>query len=137
MERRMTQWLCDTNIISEEMKPGPEMAVSRWLQKRDLIHISAITVDEIIYGLNLRRMQKRILWFQKLLEERCVVLDVTPEIAQRAGNIRAELGRKGTTREQSDMLIAATAWAHGLTLATRNTRDFEGTGIALFNPFEG
>ena len=137
MERRMTLWLCDTNIISEEMKPRPEMAVSRWLQEKDLIHISAITVDEITYGLNLRRMQKRILWFQKLLQERCIVLDVTTEIAQRAGNTRAELGRKGATREQSDMLIAATAWVHGLTLATRNTRDFEGTGIALFNPFEG
>jgi len=132
----MTQWFCDTNIISEEMKPRPNMAVSRWLQEKDLIHISAITVDEMTYGLHLRRMQKRILWFKKLLKERCIVLDVTIEIAQRAGNIRAELGRNGITREQADMLIAATAWAHGLTLATRNTRDFEGTGIALFNPFE-
>lgn len=132
----MTQWLCDTNIISEEMKPRPDMAVNRWLQEKELIHVSAITVDEITYGLHLRRMQKRILWFEKLLKERCIVLDVTTEIAERAGNIRAELGRNGITREQPDMLIAATARAHGLTLATRNTRDFEGTGIALFNPFE-
>lgn len=133
----MKQWLCDTNIISEEMKPRPDMAVNRWLQEKERIHVSAITVDEITYGLHLRRMQMRILWFEKLLEECCIVLDVTTEIAERAGNIRAELSRNGITRSQPDMLIAATAWAHGLTLATRNTRDFEGTGIALFNPFEG
>lgn len=133
----MTQWLCDTNIISEEMRPRPDAAVSAWLLEKELIHISAITVDEITYGLRLRRMQKRALWFEKLLRERCVVLDVTIEIAQRAGNIRAELGHKGQTRSQPDMLIAATARVHGLTLATRNTRDFEGTGIAVFNPFEG
>lgn len=133
----MKQWLCDTNIISEEMKPRPDMAVNRWLQEKERIHLSAITVDEITYGLHLRRMQKRILWFEKLLKECCIVLDVTTEIAERAGNIRAELSRNGITRSQPDMLIAATAWAHGLTLATRNTRDFEGTGIALFNPFEG
>lgn len=66
----MKQWLCDTNILSEEMKPRPNMAVSRWLQEKDLIHISAITVDEMTYGLYLRRMQKRILWFKKLLKER-------------------------------------------------------------------
>jgi len=33
------------------------------------------------------------------------------------------------------MLIAATAWAHGLTVATRNTKDFEGCGVPVFNPF--
>ena len=131
----MSQWICDTNIISEEMKPSPDIAVTAWLQEKDLIHISATSVDEITYGLKLRGMQKRMLWFEKLLKERCIVLDVTTEVAQRAGKIRAELSRRGITREQPDMLIAATAWVHGLTLATRNTRDFEDTGIAIFNPF--
>ncbi len=132
----MTQWLCDTNIISEEMKPKPDRAVNQWLQNRELIYVSAITVDEIHYSLRLRHMKKRIQWFEILLKERCVVLNVTTEIAKHAGNIRTALGRNGRTRSQADMLIAATARAHGLTLATRNTRDFEGTGIALLNPFE-
>jgi predicted nucleic acid-binding protein len=132
----MKQWLCDTNIISEEMRPSPDARVRAWLQQRDVIHLSAITVDEIIYGLHLRRMQKRILWFEEFIQERCTVLNVTTEIAQRAGKIRAELAQRGQTREQPDMLIAATTWSHGLILATRNTRDFEGTGIPTFNPFE-
>ena len=42
---------------------------------------------------------------------------------------------RGIVRDQADMLIAATAQVHQLTLVTRNTRDFEGCGIGLLNPF--
>ena len=51
--------------------------------------------------------------------------------------IRGDLQARGETRSMADMLIAATAQRHQLTLATRNTRGFEGCGIPLFNPFRG
>jgi toxin FitB len=63
------------------------------------------------------------------------VIPVTTEIGRRAGELRAQMEGKGQTRTQADMLLAATAQRHGLTLVTRNTGDFEGCGIALLNPF--
>jgi predicted nucleic acid-binding protein len=65
------------------------------------------------------------------------VLPLTPDIAERAGRLRGEFSLKGIVRSQSDMLIAATAQAHNLTLVTRNVRDFDGCGIALLDPFTG
>lgn len=132
----MRDWLCDTNIISEEMRPQPAPQVRAWLKQLERTYISAITVDEIIFGLELRKMHKRITWFEAFVQENCIVLEVDATIARRAGTLRAGLAHQGHRREQPDMLIASTAWAHNLPLATRNTRDFEGTGIALFNPFE-
>jgi len=56
-------------------------------------------------------------------------------IARHAGVLRGQLARRGRPRAQGDMLIAATAALHGLTLATRNERDFEDCGVTVVNPF--
>lgn len=64
------------------------------------------------------------------------ILKVDAEIAHRAGVMRGSFAQRGIVRDQPDMLIAATAQAHGLTLVTRNSKDFEGCGISLLNPFE-
>jgi len=64
------------------------------------------------------------------------ILPVTRAIAERAGSMRGALQAEGSTRSPADMLIAATAQVHVLTLVTRNARDFRGCQIPLFNPFE-
>lgn len=137
MNRRMKHWLIDTNIVSELMRRIPDAKVEAWSVAEGDFSASAITVDEILFGLERQSLTNKIQWFETFLTHRCEILPVTASVAQRAGSIRGQLAANGVIRSQPDMLIAATAWSHNLTLATRNTRDFEGTGIALFNPFEG
>ena len=99
------------------------------------IALSVITLEEIIYGLNAKPNARIQAWFQDFLHTYCQVLPVTPDIAHCAGELRGQLRAKGTTRSQADMLIAATARIHQLTLVTRNIRDFENCEISIFNPF--
>ena len=64
-----------------------------------------------------------------------MILPVTTETAKRAGELRGLLRKKGVSRSQADMLIAATAQQHQLTVVARNTKDFEDCGIPLLNPY--
>lgn len=133
-------FLADTNIISELMRPLPDSGVVQWARRVDhagaSFTISAITVDEIIFGLKWRPNASKMVWFTAFLKK-AQVLSVNTEIARRAGELRADMARRGTVRQQPDMLIAATAQIHALTLVTRNVRDFDGCGIGLLNPFKG
>lgn len=129
------QFLCDTNVVSELMRPTPQPLVEAWLNQENHIYFSAISVEEIRFGLVRKDLQKKRIWFEKFLSGKVTILEISEAIADRSGTVRAELHINGKTHSQADMLIGATAWTHNLTLATRNTQDFEGTGIALFNPF--
>ncbi|WP_292859204.1 type II toxin-antitoxin system VapC family toxin [Nostoc sp. LPT] len=62
-------------------------------------------------------------------------MPITTEIAKRSGELRGELRSSGKTHTQADIMIAATAQIHQLTLVTRNIRDFDSCGIPLLNPF--
>jgi predicted nucleic acid-binding protein len=126
--------LSDTNIISELMRPAPDAGVQAWAAQQTGLCISVITVDELVFGLRRRSSARLVAWFDRFIEQ-VTVLDITAPVARRAGEMRAQLQGGGQARTQADMLIAATAQLHGLTLVTRNTRDFDGCGIAVLNPF--
>lgn len=128
--------LCDTNILSELARPVPNPIVMSWVQQYQIITISVITLEEIVYGLAAKPSSRIQKWFDLFFEQYCTVLPVTVEIAQLAGQIRGQLQTQGKTRTQADMLIAATAKSYALTLATRNVRDFEGCDVLVINPFE-
>jgi predicted nucleic acid-binding protein len=130
-------YLCDTNILSELARPVPDRSVLAWADETQSVSISVVTVDEVIFGLTLRPNVRVLAWFEDFVVNSCQVLDVTGPIAHLAGTLRARLAARGQVRTQADMLIAATAANHGLTLVTRNTKDFTGCGIALLNPFRG
>lgn len=97
--------------------------------------MSVIIIEEIADGLASKPNASVQKWFQDFLKDYCQVLAITPEIAQHSGEVRGQLRTKGKPRTQADMLIAATAQLHQLTLVTRNTRDFEDCSISLLNPF--
>ncbi|MEI2625275.1 MAG: type II toxin-antitoxin system VapC family toxin [Giesbergeria sp.] len=130
--------LADTNVISELMRRQPNAGALAWRDMTDAMHggviISAISVDEIFYGLLRKPNAALLAWFDGFIG-RNQVLDATAAIARRAGEMRGMLAARGQVRSQADMLIAATAQVHALTLVTRNVRDFDGCGIAVLNPF--
>jgi len=61
---------------------------------------------------------------------------VTESVAERWGHLAAAAKRKGSTLAVVDGIIAATALEHGLTLVTRNVKDFTGLGVTLLNPWD-
>jgi toxin FitB len=122
-------------VVSEAFRKTPAPAVVSWLAETGEVALSAITLHEIYFGLTVKPAPMTLRAIEAYVEAYCRVLDVTANIARHAGTLRGQLARHGRVRDQADMLIAATAAAHGLTLATRNTRDFDGCGIALHDPF--
>lgn len=130
-------FLCDTNVLSELVKPRPDPGVVAWAAGQTAVKLSAVTVEEVFYGLA-RRPKPRILeWFEGFLADHAEVLPVSGPVARRAGELRGGLAAGGATRTQADMLIAATAQLHRLTLVTRNGRDFDGCGIPVLDPWGG
>jgi predicted nucleic acid-binding protein len=131
----MNSVLADTNIISEIMRPQPDPQVDSWFRGLSGVSISIITVEEIISGLRRKQFLEKEAWFRRFIAQALRVLPLDIEAAIWTGEMRGRLAASGTTVHQADAFIAATAWRHGLVLATRNTRDFENFGIALVNPF--
>ncbi|NMG09509.1 type II toxin-antitoxin system VapC family toxin [Brasilonema sp. UFV-L1] len=127
--------LCDTNIISELTRPMPNLGVVAWSETVTSINLSVITIEEIYYGLTAKSNARIQNWFENFLFTHCQILLITSEIAKCVGELRGFLRTQGKPRSQADILIAATAKIHSLTLVTRNIKDFEGCGISTLNPF--
>jgi predicted nucleic acid-binding protein len=133
-------FLVDTNVLSELPKRKADPSVVAWFSRQQAITVSAITIEEISCGVRRARpeqAERLQRWFERLLAIPPVILAVDEKIAHAAGQLRAERDRAGRGASQADMLIAATALVGGLTLVTRNLKDFQGCGIPLFDPFRG
>ena len=133
-------FLLDTDVLSalRRRERNPELA--RWVgtQRTTDLYLSVVTVGEIERGI--MRQQRRdtgfarelALWLDRLLDwygERVLPVDVAT--ARRWGRLSATLGH-----DSPDLLIAATAVEHGLTVVTRNVRHFEPTGVPVVGLFE-
>lgn len=133
-------YLLDTDVVSALRRPERNAVVSAWVrnQTADRLYTSVITVGEILYGIaRQRRRQPEFAaqlerWLESvtaLFKDRVLVFD--DAAARRWGVLHAELGFTS-----SDLQIAAIAWSRGLTVVTRNVRDFEPTGVSTLNPIE-
>ncbi|TDU68048.1 hypothetical protein EI77_03165 [Prosthecobacter fusiformis] len=134
------KFIVDANVLSEPTKPEPSLAVITWLRKheRDLV-VNPIVLGEIEYGILLlnpsRRRSRLEAWFRAGVS-RIQNLDFDANCAAQWARLLAELKKKGRAMPVKDSLIAASALAHGLTVATRNVNDFRHTGTPVVNPFD-
>ncbi len=136
--------LLDTNVLSELMRPIPDSRVVRWLdgQPEIEIWISVVTAAEIRFGLVLLPEGKRknllIDLAEKMLKEdfadQCLPFDC--DAAREYAQIVGRRHREGRPISVEDAQIAAIAKAAGLTLATRNVKDFDGIEeLEVVNPW--
>lgn len=140
----MARYLLDTNVVSEAVKPHASPNLLQWLgaQPDEALHVSALTVAEIRRGILERAPGRRRrdleAWFagpegpQGLFAGRVIAFD------ERAALEWARLMAAGTAagqpRSALDMIVAATAAAHGLMVATANERHFRDAGVPWINP---
>ncbi len=128
-------FLVDTNVISELARREPNPGVLSWADSVSSVAVSAVTVEEIFFGLAWKPNQRIQGWIEQFFGDDCRICPVTTEIARCSGMLRGRFAAHGQQRTQADMLIAATAQINQLTLVTRNIRDFEDCGIGLLDPF--
>jgi predicted nucleic acid-binding protein len=138
-------YLLDTNIISELISQRPNQKVIDWIDSLDpeTVYLSVITVGELHKGVeklpDSRRKQQIMDWLEQEFYLRFSdhFVPISAETMVVWGQLMARLERQGHPMPAIDSLIAASALAGGFSLVTRNTADFQHTGIALINPWEG
>lgn len=135
------KYLVDANTLSEPTKPRPLPQVVQWLRDHQSeLATNAIVLGELEYGILLlaagKRRKSLELWFQEVANS-IRALDFDAQTASAWARLLAGLKKKGLAMSVKDSLIAATALAHDLTVATRNVADFRHSGVRLVNPFEG
>lgn len=135
--------LLDTNVVSEWRRPQPDRQVVDWLKRVDIgsVFLSVITLLEIRQGIDRLPLGGRRDGLEAWLVQEVPyffegrVLPVDEAVADVCGRIRARAFASGRPIPVLDAFLAATAEVHGLTLVTRNTRDFEVWGGPVFNPW--
>ena len=136
-------YLLDTNVLSEVQRPRPEARVLAWLDQvdEDRTYLSVVTVGEIARGVeqleDRRRKAALRQWLDVDLTARFGVrlLPIDRETAMLWGSLMAGAKARGRGPGVVDAWIAACALRHGLTVVTRNTRDFVELGVELLDPW--
>jgi len=126
--------LLDTSVYCQPLKPKPLSSVEkRWRALGDeALTVSAICEAEVLYGLELKQSARLHSLYAQLLKGRIPVLPVDAAVAKTFSIMKATCRRKGFCASDFDLLIGATAKAHGLILATLNARHFRGMeGLAF------
>jgi toxin FitB len=140
----VTGWLLDTNILSELRRPKPERKVLAFIaaQPLELLYVSAVSFAEIRFGIELvadaARRAELSDWLahkvRPMFEQR--VLAISEDIMFK-WRLLVEDGRKaGHTFSQPDLIIAATALHHGLTVVSRDVGEYQIAKVPVLNPWK-
>jgi hypothetical protein len=139
----VTGLILDTNVLSELRRRKPEPKVLAFVAAKplDLLYVSSVTFAEFRFGIELvadatRRAELNDWLAHKvrpMFEQR--VLAVSEDVIFK-WRLLVEEGRKtGHTFSQPDLIIAATALQHGLTIVSRDTSDYERARVTVINPW--
>lgn len=136
--------ILDTNVLSALMQAKPDPQVVAWLdaQPGESIWTTVVSVFEIRYGLSAMAKGKKQKALQEAFDQALQqdldgrVLDFDVPAANEAAAIAARLRAAGRPVEIRDVQIAGIVAARRGTLATRNVRHFESSGVPLLNPWE-
>lgn len=136
-------YLLDTNVVSEWVRPRPNANVLAWLAaaNEDEVFINVCTLAELRFGVASmpkgKRRDRLDDWLTGDLtarfEGRIIPIDIA--IADAWGFVHARARSRGRPMDAIDGFLAATAEVHGMTVVTRNTRDFEAGGASILNPW--
>lgn len=137
----MSELLLDTNVVSELSRARPDPRVVAFLSWTKGAWLSSVVIHELEFGIqrmpaSRRRLQVRADVDGIIANFADRVLPLDSAAAEAAARLRALAIRSGRTPGIPDMLIAGTAAARNLGVATRNARDFQGLGIEVINPWE-
>lgn len=136
-------YLIDTCCISELVKKKPNPNVVKWFADQDelAMYLSVITFGELRKGIeklpDSKKKKELNRWVKEDLKQRFKnrVLNITIEEVNKWGEILAAAEKDGKPLPAIDSLITATALAHDHSVVTRNTKDMEGSGVEVINPW--
>jgi len=138
------RYLLDTNVVSEWVKPRPDVGVVNWLHEadEDELFLSAVTIAELRYGIERLRNGSRKAqleeWLAGDLAERFQgrILAVEDRVAEIWGRIMVRSETQGKRLGIMDGFLAATAEAYELVVVTRDVRAFQGFVPDTYNPWK-
>lgn len=137
---RATEWLLDTNVLSELMRPRPDFNVELFVSSLARPFVSAAAFHELSYGVGLlpegarrARVTGQIESLRIRFAKRTVAIDA--DVALLSGRLRSDIKRRGRDLTPMDALVAASAMRASAGLATRNIKDFQFLGLELANPW--
>ena len=139
----MTGFLLDTNVLSELRRPNPAPQVMAFIARQplDLLYTSTVVMAEIRFGIEMAPdPAKRVAlmdWLTHQVRPRFAdrILAVTEDVMFRWRVLVEDGRRQGHTFSQPDLIIAATALHHGLSIVTRNVADYARAQVAVVNPW--
>lgn len=134
----------DTNVVSEPLRPQPEPAVLEWLdaQEPGTLYLTAVNLAELLAGIDALPAGRRRKNLQKAVDGQILplfagrILAFDEPAARAFARLNASAQAAGRPIGFADAAIAAITEANGCILATRNVRDFHGTGIPTINPWD-
>lgn len=134
----------DTNVISETWRPTPDTRVLAWIDSQaiETLHLSAITIAELRFGIATMPVGRKRTTLDERLERKVLplfvgrILPFDLDASRAYADLMSRAKASGRAIGKADGYIAAAAMAHGFAVATRDAGPFEAADLNVINPWE-